>query len=208
MTRRNRVDPAGDIHAVPERGLFFGNRGCLHDADGRIVRPFAGKRWILCVLAFKGRKRPLMQPGRFTELFFLDEATALAAGHRPCVECRRERFLAFRDAWMFGNRPAGEPPFSAKAIDEYLHAERVGPYRSHRVHLAEMDDLPDGVFVHLDRAYWLVRGDAIRAWSPGGYGERRERPTGRQVVLTPASTVAALRVGYVPVVHPSADSGP
>src|SRR4051794_26424644 len=99
MPRQNRVTPSGDIITTPERGTLMGNRGVLHDADARIVRRWQGKRWIACVLEFKGRWRPVMAPGRYTELFFLDEATALAAGHRPCAECRRRRFDEFRDTW-------------------------------------------------------------------------------------------------------------
>src|ERR1700732_822885 len=106
MARQNRVTPAGDVIATPERGTFLGNRGVLHDDQGRIKRAWQLKRWIVCVLEFKGRRRAVMTPGRYTELFFLDEATALAAGHRPCAECRRERFNAFREAWLRGD-PGG-----------------------------------------------------------------------------------------------------
>ena len=103
MPRRNRVTPLGEIVAVPERGTYFGNRGVLHDEGGRIRRPWQVRRWLICLLEFKGRHRAVMTPNRYTELFFLDEATGLAAGHRPCAECRRARFLAFRDAWAAGN---------------------------------------------------------------------------------------------------------
>ena len=117
--------PFGEIVAVPERGTMMGNRGVLHDAQGRIRRPWQVKRWLICLLDFKGRRRPLMAPNRYTELYFLDEATALAAGHRPCAECRRARFLAFRDAWASAN--GGVPPESVRVamIDDQLHAERV-----------------------------------------------------------------------------------
>src|SRR6202451_2054834 len=104
VSRQNRVTPFGDLVATPERGTFMGNRGVLHDAEGRIKRVWQLKRWIVCVLEFRGRKRQVMTPGRYTELFFLDEATALAAGHRPCAECRRQRFNAFRDAWKPGGK--------------------------------------------------------------------------------------------------------
>src|SRR5262249_6541227 len=150
-----------------------------------------------------------MTPGRYTELFFLDEATALAAGHRPCAECRHARFLDFCNAWGQAHRDgrtAARP--TAQEIDDRLHAERVGPDRSRRSSEAALGGLPDGVFVTVPawggQAY-LVRGDSLLAWSPGGYGERRRRPQGVQVkVLTPPSTVAAIRAGYAPEVHASA----
>jgi hypothetical protein len=145
-----------------------------------------------------------MRPGHYTELFFLDEATALAGGHRPCAECQRDRFRAFCRAWQAGNPGHGS---TAGAIDERLHAERMNPDGSKRTFTARLGDLPDGVFVRLeggrDQA-WLVWGGALLAWSAGGYGERRQRRQGEQVkVLTPRSTVAALRAGYVPDVHDS-----
>jgi hypothetical protein len=209
MPRRNRVTPFGEILATPERGTMMGNRGILHDAEGRIRRAWQVKRWLLCVLEFKERYRTVMTPNRYTELFFLDEATGLAAGHRPCAECRRRRFLAFRDAWAAGNRRIiGAESITAGALDDRLHAERVGPDRSKRLFMADIDHLPDGVFVMLsgpDRGPCLIWGGDLLAWSPGGYMARRPRPTGELVtVLTPASTVAAIRAGYVPEVHHSA----
>src|SRR5262245_6485047 len=125
MPRQNRVTPWGEIVAMPERGTLMGNRGLLHDAEGQIMRPWRERRWIICLLDFKGRRRSVMSPGLYTELFFLDEATALAAGHRPCAECRRERFNAFRDAWLKGN--GGAAPVTAPDIDRRLHEERLGP---------------------------------------------------------------------------------
>src|SRR5919108_4199279 len=120
--RRNRVTPLGELIADPARGLVYGNRGCLHDADGRIRRRYAGRRWIACRLEFKGRRRaPLLQPGKYTELFFLDEATAFAAGHRPCAECRRDDYDRFVALWAA--RHDGEP--GAGAIDRRLHGERL-----------------------------------------------------------------------------------
>lgn len=210
MPRPNRVTPFGQIVAVPERGTMMGNRGILHDAEGRIRRPWQVKRWLICVLDFRGRHRTVMAPNRYTELFFLDEATALAAGHRPCFECRRIRFLAFRDAWAAGHREiVDSEPIRVDVMDNRLHAERVGPDRSKRTFTADIDDLPEGVLIRLgdedDGAYLLWDGH-ILAWSPGGYTERRPRPRGEAVsVLTPRSTVAAIRSGYVPGVHPSAD---
>ncbi len=122
MPRQNRVNPFGEIIATQDRGMFMGNRGVLHDQEGRIQRAWQGKRWLVCVLEFRGRKPQVMSPGHYTELFFLDEATALAAGHRPCAECRRERFNAFRDAWRLAED--SHPP-TADEIDNRLHAERL-----------------------------------------------------------------------------------
>ncbi|MDG3004457.1 hypothetical protein [Paludisphaera mucosa] len=185
----------------PGTGTFLGNRGVLHDDRGRIRRPWQLRRWILCVLEFRGRRRAVMTPNRYTELFFLDEATGLAAGHRPCAECRRARFLAFRDAWAPGD---GARP-RATAIDGRLHAERVGPGRAKRTFEADLDALLDGVFVTVEESPHLVLGDTLLAWTPGGYAGRRPRPRGvRLPVLTPSSTVVAIRSGYVPDIHPSA----
>jgi hypothetical protein len=208
MPRQNRITPFGDIIATPDRGTFMGNRGVLHDAEGRIRRAWQVKRWIVCVLEFRGRKRQIMSPGRYTELFFLDEATALAAGHRPCAECRHARFLAFCNAWGKAHPTDGTSARpTATEIDNRLDAERLALDRSKRSFVAALDDLPDGVFVTVaawgEQAY-LVRGDYLLAWSPRGYGERR-RPKGEAVrVLTPESTVETIRAGYVPEMYPSA----
>jgi hypothetical protein len=209
MPRRNRVTPFGEIVAVPERGTMMGNRGILHDDEGQIRRPWQVKRWLLCVLEFQGRHRMVMAPNRYTELFFLDEATGLAAGHRPCAECRRDRFLAFRDAWSAGNpRILGTEPIRATMIDARLHSERIAPDRSKRIFTASIDVLPDGVFVKLggpDGGAGLIWGGNLLGWSPGGYTGRRPRPRREVVsVLTPRSAVAAIRAGYMPEVHPSA----
>ena len=143
MPRQNRVTPFGQIVAVPERGTMMGNRGVLHDAGGRIQRPWRLRRWILCVLEFKGQHRTVMSPNRYTELFFLDGATGLAAGHRPCSECRRARFVAFRDAVAAGNTSGTSGvPTTASMIDDRLQAERLGPGRSKRTFTAKLDDLP------------------------------------------------------------------
>jgi hypothetical protein len=200
MPRQNRVTPLGDIIADPARGLVFGNRGCLHDDEGRIRRRYAIKAWIACRLRFKDRRRELMQPGRYTELFFLDEATALAAGHRPCAECRREDYRRFVELW-----PGGRP--SAPEMNARLHAERLTDARTQRRHERALDDLPDGVFVLRDDAPWLVRGDELVRWTPSGYSGSVARPTGPGVMLTPPSIVAVLERGWqptaVPLFHPS-----
>ena len=207
MPLRNRVTPLGELVADPARGLVYGNRGCLHDADGRIVRPFQLRRWIACRLAFRGRRRSrLMQPGRYTELFFLDEATALAAGHRPCAECRREDYDCFTSVWRDLHGDAG-----ADAIDARLHGERIDPEtRGHRLHPAAADALPDGAFVLRDGSPRLVLGDELLTWAAGGYVARGPRPSGSVALVTPPALVAVLRSGWrptaVPLLHPSTHS--
>jgi hypothetical protein len=210
VPRQNRVTPFGQIIAVAERGTLMGNRGILHDPDGRIRRNWGLKRWLLCVLEFKGRHRIVMAPNRYTELFFLDEATGLAAGHRPCAECQRTRYNAYRDAWATGNRPipVSQRP-GADEMDERLHAERIDSSRSKRAFLAKLADLPDGAFVtradQPDEAL-LVQKHSLLVWSPGGY-TKRLHPRNDEVVsvLTPQCTIAAIRAGFIPRVHPSAD---
>ena len=200
MPRPNRVTPEGTILADPARGLFMGNRGCLHDAAGRLgPARWRHPHWIICLTAFKGRRRPLMAPGRYTELFFLDEAVALAAGHRPCAECRRAAYLAFRAAF------AGQP-LPAPEIDRILHATRIGRDGRQMTHVAPLDTLPAGSFIRLpgDAAPFLVTDTALHPWSMAGYGAPRPRGTGPVTVLTPAPSVAALRHGYRPVLHPTA----
>lgn len=209
VPRQNRVTPFGDVIAASARGTLMGNRGVLHDAHGRLKRAWQLKRWIVCLLAFRGRQRRVMTPGRYTELFFLDEATALAAGPRPCAECRHARILDFCSAWGKAHPDCRTPVRpTAQEIDALLHAERVAPDRAKRTFGAALDGLPDGVFVAVPawggRAY-LVRGHTLFAWSPEGYDERRRRPQGAEVqLLTPPSTVAAIRAGYAPAVHSSA----
>ncbi len=206
MPLQNRVAPLGELIAHPGRGLVYGNRGCLHDETGRIQRRYAGKRWIACQLEFRGWQRgSLLQPGRFTELFFLDEATAFAAGHRPCALCRREDYNRFATIWS-----ALHPgQTGADTIDAQLHTERVNPAtRAQLHHKAALDDLPDGAFVLEDDAPFLVLGGRLLRWTSADYVDPRPRPRGRHaVVITPPSLVAVLREGWqslVPVFHPSA----
>jgi hypothetical protein len=201
MPRQNRVTPFGDLIAVPARGTLMGNRGCLHDADGRIRRAHRGRRWIVCVLEFGGRRLPLADPGRNTQLFFLDEATALAAGHRPCGECRRAAFRAFVEAWTGGNPGALSASARIDDLDGVLHPQRLGPrFR------APLDTLPDGTFVAPgpDPRPHLVLGGALLPWAPEGYGARFSPAPSVVEVLTPQSIVNALRAGYRPALHPSA----
>jgi hypothetical protein len=204
--RQNRVTPLGELIATPARGLVYGNRGCLHDAAGRIRRHHATARWIACRLQFHGRRRtPLMAPGRYTELFFLDEATALAAGHRPCAECRRADYENLTAVW----RVLHPDQRGADAVDAQLHAERLVAGTTQRRHHREaLDDLPDGAFVLLDERPHLVLTGALLTWSPHGYVARRPRPAGiSATVITPPSLVALLRserAPAVPLLHGSA----
>jgi hypothetical protein len=198
---RNRVTPLGELVAVPERGLVYGNRGCLHDEHGRIRRAYATRRWIACRLRFKDWHRgPLLQPKKFTELFFLDEATAFAAGHRPCALCRRDDYNRFGELW--------DGPHGADAIDAQLHGERWEGGRR-RLHEATLGGLPDGAFVLRDGEPWLVLGPELLRWTPGGYAERVPRPRGRATLITPPSLVAILGAGWqgaVPLLHPTTAS--
>ena len=200
MPLQNRVTPFGEIAALPGRGDMMGNRGILHDEHRRIVRPWQVRRWIACVLEFRGRTRAVMQPHRYTELFFLDEAAAFAAGHRPCAECRNPDYKRFRGLWLGrfgGHANAGE-------MDDALHAARLAG-RAKRTYRAELRKLPDGAYVAIDGKAWLVWDAALLEWSDGGYGARRPRPARAEVeVLTPEPAVAVLAAGYRPTVHSSA----
>jgi hypothetical protein len=207
MPLQNRVTPLSELVAEPARGLVYGNRGCLHDESGRIVRRYNGKRWIACRLKFKGWHRsPLLRPGRFTELFFLDEATAFAAGHRPCALCRRADYDRLVSLW----RDLHPGPNGADAIDARLHEERLEPgSRGQRHHPAPIDDLPDGAFVLHDGAPYLVHGSRLLQWTPGGYTAPVPRPRHVEgLLITPPSLVSVLRAGWrplVPLFHPTAD---
>ncbi len=206
MPLQNRVTPLSELIADPARGLVYGNRGCLHDAHGRIRRRYNGKRWIACRLQFRGwLRRPLLQPGRFTELFFLDEATAFAAGHRPCALCRREDYRRFGATW----RELHPDQVRADTIDAQLHTERIEPDTRRQLrHRAPIDELPDGVFVLLDKTPWVIIGPELVHWTAAGYGKHRQRPDGVEAsLITPPSLVAVLRTNWqsaVPLLHPSA----
>ncbi|WP_068117138.1 hypothetical protein [Tropicimonas marinistellae] len=203
MTRQNRVLPTGEIVATPARGLFMGNRGILHDTEGRLgVSRWKHTAWICCALSFKGRRRPVMAPGRYTELFFLDEAVALAAGHRPCAECRRNDYSRFRAAWAAA---FGTPPQRAAEMDNRLHGDRVGRDRRQIRHDAEFAALPAGAFVLWNDAPHLVTRTALQPFSASGYGAPLPRPRyGAATVLTPRRTCACLMAGYTPALHPTA----
>ncbi|WP_427025579.1 hypothetical protein ACP4J4_06640 [Aureimonas ureilytica] len=206
MPLQNRVTPFGEIVADPARGLFMGNRGILHDDQKRLGRSrWRHPNWIVCSLDYRATPRPLMAPGAYTELFFLDEATALAAGHRPCALCRRPAFRRFAAAWgaaASGAQGADAPP-SAGRIDRELHAARLTDDRRQRRHPAPLASLPDGAMVEIEAAPWLVHAGRRHRWTLAGYGEA-EPLDGRTVaVLTPEPSVAALRAGFAPVLHPS-----
>jgi hypothetical protein len=198
MPLRNRVTPFGELIETPERGLVFGNRGRLHDAERRICRQHDGRRWIACRLEFRGRNRPPMPPGRYTGLFFLDDATALAAGHRPCAECRHADYRSFLDL---------AEASGADELDRRLHAERLGDGVGGRgLHERQAHTLPDGAFVLRDGAAHLVLGDELLRWTPGGYAEAKPRPRGRLEVVTPPTSLRVLGSGWsgsVPLLHPS-----
>ena len=204
MPRQNRVTPFSEIITTPARGQWLGNRGCIHDANGRIRRLYQTKRWIICVLEFKGWRRELMQPGRWTELFFWDEATALAAGHRPCAFCQRRRYEAYRTLWATVNpvKAAGRLP-GADEMDAVLHAERLDDARQRITYAAKWGELPDGAFVVRDDAACLVRDGRLWPWSPEGYGAPIEIDSAASVaVLTPRSTVNVMRAGFAVQVGP------
>lgn len=200
MPLANRVTPFGDLIADPARGLFMGNRGGrIHDGVRNLMaRRWASKQWICCALDFKGRRRKVWGDS-YTELFFLDEVTALAAGHRPCFECRRADANAFADAW---GRARGHRPGAAE-MDAVLHHERLEG-RKKRTRRHAIAGLPDGAMIAIEGAAFAVSGDRLLRWSPAGYVERAPRPASTDVeLLTPPSTVAALSGGYVPRWHPS-----
>ena len=204
MPLQNRVTPEGEIVAVPERGTMYGNRGgCFHRPDRTLLtRRYATRQWICCVLEFKGRRRPLMRPGLFTELFFLDEATAMAAGHRPCFECRRVDAVRFAEIWNGVGRREGRA--TAPDMDVVLHGERIDASGRKISYETRLGEVPDGAFVRWRGQCGLVHGGRVRPWSFAGYSGAAEVDGNSIVqVLTPRSTVAILRAGYQPMLHPS-----
>ena len=195
MSERNRVTPQGDIVAIPLRGAWTGNRGGVLHSGHEIVRSHASDLWITCVLEFRGRWREQWLPNRYTHLFFHDEAVALAAGHRPCAECRHADYRAYQQAWADGH---GAAVPSAKEMNAQLHRERIVPgTHRRRWHDLPWSDLPDGTFVLFDEGPAVVVGATVVPWTTAGYGTPLPRPhAGTATVITPPSSVAVLRAGY------------
>jgi hypothetical protein len=203
MPLQNRVTPTGEIVANPARGLLMGNRGCLHGPDRRLgVSRWRTKMWISCVLVWRNVRRDVMPPGRWTALFFLDEATALAAGHRPCGHCRRADYLSFAQLWRTAQGLTERP--RAFEMDAQMHAERVDRRTRRQVtRLASIDNLPDGVMVRQQDTVALFTGGKLLPWSFAGYGAPTSVAAGTTVeLLTPPSIVAVLAAGYRPLIHP------
>ena len=202
MPLQNRVTPTGDIIATPHRGLFTGNRGIIHDpATKTLTRRWASQAWLTCVCEFRGRRRTVMGGRSWTELFFLDEATALAAGHRPCFYCRRDDANRFRAAWELGN---GVANLSARELDATLHRERLdgGAKRRHELPMPP-DRLPDGAMLQEGAQIYLIRQGRALLWTHARYRGADHVFEGA-LLLNPPSTLRALGAGYVPVLHPSA----
>jgi hypothetical protein len=204
MPLQNRVDPAGEMLRTHARGTMMGNRGgVIHNSEREITRRFRSRRWITCVLEFRGRHRIVMSERRYTELFFLDEAVAFAAGHRPCAECRHERFNAFKEAWR-RRRGQGGLPY-ADEMDRELHPARIGNRGEKVTYAAALGSLPDGCFVRFEGRAYLVIDSALLLWTPEGYSQsdaiHRDLVT---TVLTPRPIVECFRQGYKPDIHDSA----
>ena len=183
----------------------MGNRGgVLHNHEQEIVRQYKSRSWLTCRLEFKGRRRRVMTPGLYTELFFLDEATALAAGHRPCAECRRERFNAFKAAWKRWSVRDESKPLLVHEIDTELQRTRIGSRREKIVYESPIDALPNGCFIRFEGSSCLVQEQSLLLWSPEGYKEKIDRPRDATVtVVTPQPIVQCLRHGYTSGVHES-----
>ncbi len=204
MPLQNRVNPYGEVVALPGRGLMMGNRGILHNEERRVVSPFQVRRWIACVLEFRGRRRTVMTPHRYTELFFLDEAAAFSAGHRPCAECRRADYNCFRNLWQ---RRIGAPA-DADSMDRRLHADRLDGKKK-RIYRAELGGLADGTFVVWEGKPHLLLGARMHEWSDSGYARSIARPARADVaVLTPRAIVEIFAAGYRPATHPTAQRSP
>ena len=208
MPRRNRVDPFGDLHAVAARGLFTGNRGCLVDDDRRLARHHRGRLWIVCTTTYRDWRSPLDQPRRWTPVFFLDDAVGLAAGHRPCGLCRRGAYLSYQAAVSRGLRRDG--PVPATELNRMLAAERLrpgrGPERAEDRILwpARIDQLPEGTVIVQSGRPMLLQGRHVLTFDFAGWGDPQPRPKEKTVqVLTPPTSVLALRNGFVPVLHAS-----
>ena len=209
MPLQNRVDPWGQLNAVSTKLALLGNRGILHNDKKQIVTQWKSKAWLTCQIEFKGRESPVFEPNSYSQLFFVDEASAFAAGHRPCAECRLERFKGFKAAWIEANRELiqGENPTIAD-IDKVIHAERVTEEKRKRTFVAQLGSLPAGAMIDVDGTPLLVWRGKLLPWSFDGYGKSQTLlPSSTSVqVLTPASVVRVFASGFTPQVHFSADN--
>jgi hypothetical protein len=199
---QNRVDPCGNLIKTESRGFWMGNRGILHNDKEEVIRPFKLRAWLTCKLEFNGRKRQVMAPDRYTELFFLDEATAFAAGHRPCFECRRNDFNRFKSFWLEGNPNYG---FNARTpiqhIDAILHHQRISGDKSKVTFQDRLNNLPDGTFILLKNQPFLILDTLAYLWSPSGYDTGIALYSHNELtVLTPRSVVNMFKAGYEPQV--------
>jgi len=202
MPLQNRVDPTGKLHSLTSRGLFMGNKGRLHNENKEIVKQSGWNSWVICSLSHKGIKRELMSPTSYTELFFLDEATALSAGHRPCYSCLKDKFIEFKQRWLEANVNDKPKSDSMSDIDKFNHKERY--YRGNKVtYAANMQSLPDGTFIEYEGQYFIIKTGCRYLWSFDGYKSKSELIDCDVNVLTPKSFVAVLDNGYKPVFHDS-----
>ncbi|MGN6534025.1 MAG: hypothetical protein ACTHK0_19955 [Ginsengibacter sp.] len=197
---QNRVNPFGEIIETKARGAWMGNRGRIHNEKKEIISSYKLNAWLICKLNFRGRKRQIMAPDRYTELFFLDEATAFAAGHRPCFECRREDFNRFKNLWILANPQYHfKDKTSIRDIDKILHCERINKDGSKKTFEVDINNLPDGTFISIDKKAYLFYKKQLHLWSPSGY-EKQSISTimGKVQVLTPLSVVNTFLAGYAP----------
>jgi hypothetical protein len=199
---QNRVDPTGTFIKTNARGLWMGNRGVIHK-DKQVTKAFAHKAWIICRLEFKGRSREVMTPARWTELFFLDEATAFSAGHRPCFECRREDAERFKSCWIKGNPSHNfNMKTSITRIDELIHHERIDHEKKKVTHERKASEIPEGVFVLVNDVPYVFSNGNLHQWTPFGYErEINVNENSTFVILTPHSIVNAFRAGYKPQIN-------
>ena len=202
MPLKNRVDPFGQFLAVDSRGAWMGNRGILHDSNKEIVSPWKHKAWVTCNLQFNGWKREVFGQNTYSELFFLDEATALSAGHRPCGTCRKQRFNEFKSVWCKANINPPSEKISIKQIDDQLHAERAVRGGGKVTFQMKFKEVPAGAFIGEDEKAYLFWDNKLHLWSPDGYTEHSGMPSGEDIVtvLTPASIVKMYALGFVPQV--------
>jgi len=202
MALQNRVDPAGKLHAVNSRGLFMGNKGRLHNENKEIVKQSGWNGWVICTLNFKGIKRELMSPSSYTELFFLDEATAMSAGHRPCKSCQKDKFVEFKKRWLKVNINENTKSGLMSDIDKFNHKERY--YRGTKVtYIANMKTLPNGTFIEYEDQYFIIFNSNKYLWSFDGYKEKSAVINIDVIVLTPKSFVQVFADGYEPELHDS-----